>query len=256
MTRLRYHSALRTHPGLKRAVNEDAALSRDDVRLWVVADGMGGHENGQWASQTLVQQFETLAMPSDPQTRGGAIVAALTAGNRAINDAAQAAGATMGTTAVLLHGEGDDLLVLWVGDSRIYRLRDQALEQLTRDHTLVQDMVDRGLLRADDAEAHPMAHVLSRAVGTEPQLRYDSRVEKVRPGDRYLLCSDGVSKVVADAELAELLGQGGIDGVADRLIERVLAGGAPDNCTLVLLAAEEATALRFATRIMPGAAPA
>jgi len=243
MTSLRFRSALRTHPGLVRAANEDAAIARDDASLWVVADGMGGHENGQWASRTLIDQFETLALGIDPQTRGAAIIGALEAGNRAINAAAVAAGKQMGTTAVLLHCEADDVLLLWVGDSRIYRLRGARLEQLTRDHTLVQELVDRGSLAADEAESHPMSHVLSRAVGTEAALRYDSRTDKAQAGDRYLLCSDGLTKVVPEGTMATLLGQGSIDAAADRLIERTLSGGAPDNCTVVVLSAEEMTAL-------------
>ena len=243
MTSLRYRSALRTHPGLVRSANEDAALARDDAALWIVADGMGGHENGQWASRTLIGQFEALALGIDPQTRGAAIIRALEAGNQAIHGAALAAGKQMGTTAVLLHCEADDVLLLWVGDSRIYRLRGEQLEQLTRDHTLVQELVDRGSLASEEAESHPMSHVLSRAVGTEAALRYDSRTEKAQAGDRYLLCSDGLTKVVPEAAMAALLGQGSIDAAADRLIEQTLSGGAPDNCTVVVLSAEEMTAI-------------
>jgi len=245
MTALRFRSVLRTDPGLKRQVNEDAGLARDEACLWIVADGMGGHDNGQWASRTLVDQFASLALGPDPQTRGVALVGALTAGNRVIHDAATAAGRQMGTTLVLMHASGADLLLLWVGDSRIYRWRDGTLVQLTRDHSLVQELVDRGTLHPDMAESHPMAHVLSRAVGTEAALRYDSLTDRALPGDRYVLCSDGVSKVVPDAELGQLVGAGGLAAAADRVIERVLAGGAPDNCTLVLLGADVATALRL-----------
>jgi serine/threonine-protein phosphatase Stp1 len=115
--------------------------------------------------------------------------------------------------------------------------------QLTRDHTLVQDLVDRGALAADEAETHPMSHVLSRAVGTEPNLRYDSLVDKAQAGDRYLLCSDGLTKCVSDARMAAILSSGSIDMAADLLIAETLDGGAPDNTTVVVLSAEEATAL-------------
>jgi serine/threonine protein phosphatase PrpC len=241
--RLRYRSAPRTHVGLVRQVNEDSLLVRDDAALWVVADGMGGHDNGQWASQTLVGCFATLDLPSDRQGRGAAIVRAFENGNRAINAAAVRAGRQMGTTAVLVHCDADDVLLLWVGDSRIYRLRGTAFEQLTRDHTLVQDLVDRGALLPGEAEAHPMSHVLSRAVGTQAALRYDTRVDKARPGDRYLLCSDGVTMVVPDALMADILSLGSIDAAADRLLAETLERGAPDNTTLVILSAEEATLL-------------
>lgn len=245
MNRLRYRSAARTHVGLVRQVNEDSLLARDEAALWVVADGMGGHDNGQWASQTLVVEFAELDLGPDPRTRGAVMVRALERGNRVIHDAATAAGRQMGTTAVLVHGEGADLLLLWVGDSRIYRLRGGRLEQLTRDHTVVQELVDRGSLAPHEAESHPMSHVLSRAVGTEPELRYDAATDKAMAGDRYLLCSDGLTKVMDDAEIAAVLGQGAIEAAADRLIERTLAAGAPDNTSLVILSVEEATALSF-----------
>lgn len=243
MMQFRYRSAPRTHVGLVRKVNEDSMLARDDASLWVVADGMGGHDNGQWASRTLVEQFATVDLDVDRQARGAAIVRAFENGNRAINAAASAAGKQMGTTAVLVHSDADDILLLWVGDSRIYRLRAGSFVQLTRDHTLVQDLIDRGTLLPEEAETHPMSHVLSRAVGTEPDLRYESSVDKALAGDRYLLCSDGLTKVVPDALMAKILSAGSIDLAADRLLAETLERGAPDNTTLVILSVEEVTAL-------------
>lgn len=243
---LRIRSAARTHVGLVRSVNEDAMLSRDTASLWVVADGMGGHDNGQWASQTLVDQFASLDLVQDRSARGPAIIASLEAGNRVINDAAAAAGKQMGTTAVVVHVDGDDALILWVGDSRIYRSRKAGLEQLTRDHTVVQELVDRGSLTLEEAETHPMSHVLSRAVGTEPDLRYDIVVDKIMPGDRILLCSDGLTKVVPEAVIARLMERGSIDVIADQMLAETLNRGAPDNTTLVLLSVEEVTAIGVA----------
>ena len=245
MMPLRYRSAARTHVGLVRQANEDSLLVRDDVALWVVADGMGGHDSGQWASQTLVTHFARLDLTIDRTRRGTAIVQAFEEGNRAINEVAVRSGKQIGTTAVIVHCDADDVLLIWVGDSRIYRLRDGALEQLTRDHTLVQDLVDRGSLDPAEAESHPMSHVLSRAVGTEPALRYDSLVVKARAGDRFLLCSDGLTKVVSDQQTAAILASGTIDTVAERLIGETLDRGAPDNTTVVVLSAEEATALEM-----------
>jgi len=242
-TPLRYRSAPRSHVGLVRAVNEDSVLVRDDAALWIVADGMGGHDNGQWASQTLVGRFAQLDLSIDRAARGPAIVQAIEEGNRTIHDAATMAGKQMGTTAVVMHCDAGDVLLIWVGDSRIYRLRGDLMVQLTRDHTLVQDLVDRGSLAAEEAESHPMSHVLTRAVGTEATLRYDSIVDTAQAGDRYLLCSDGLSKVVPDDLVAAILATGTIDTAADRLLSETLGRGAPDNTTLVVLSAEEMTAL-------------
>jgi serine/threonine protein phosphatase PrpC len=114
-------------------------------------------------------------------------------------------------------------VVTWVGDSRIYRLRGTSFAQMSRDHTLVQDLVDRGALAADEAETHPMSHVLSRAVGTEPVLRYETLVDKAQAGDRYLLCSDGLTKCVSDARMAEILSAGSIEAAAEHLLSRFAA---------------------------------
>lgn len=240
---LRWRSAARTHPGLVRQVNEDSMLVRDDTALWVVADGMGGHDNGQWASQTLVGQFAHVALDGALESRGGALATALDDGNRAIVSASAASGKQMGTTAVVAHVDGSEVLCLWVGDSRIYRWRHGLLTQLTRDHSVVQELVDRGHLDASEAESHPMAHVLSRAIGTEAELRYENVVDVAVPGDRYLLCSDGLTKVVPEDVIAAVLGLGNIDRAADELVSSTLERGAPDNVTLVIVLIEEVTAV-------------
>lgn len=241
--RLRYRSAVRSHPGLVRSVNEDMALGRDNVALWMVADGMGGHSHGDWASKTLAAHLADVDLAVPLAERGPAIVAAMHAGNAEIVTAATRAGSQMGTTAVLLHLEGTDLLCLWVGDSRAYRYRRGELQQITRDHSVVQELIDRGVLSPEEAETHPMAHVLSRAVGTEAQLRIESLHDQAQPGDIYLLCSDGLTKVVPDDEIARLLRLPTVDAVADRLVAETLARGAPDNVTLILVSVEEVTEL-------------
>jgi serine/threonine protein phosphatase PrpC len=236
---LHWRSAARSHVGLVRKVNEDSLFVADKAGLWVVADGMGGHENGQWASQTLVAQFAELAAG---RISTNDLFAALDAGNHAIVTAGEAQRAQMGTTVVVAHASHHELLCLWVGDSRIYRWRDHALTQLTRDHSVVQELIDRGRLAPDEADEHPMSHVLSRAVGTESALNIDRIAASVQPGDRFLLCSDGLTKVVPEALIANVLGSHDIDEAADALIAATLELGAPDNVTLVLLSAEKGDA--------------
>ncbi len=239
--KLRFRTAVRTHPGLVRSVNEDSVIARDDIALWVVADGMGGHANGQWASQTLVAQFADLALDGDAETRGAAMVAALQAGNATIVAAGKAAGLSMGTTAVLIHLDGTNLMCLWVGDSRAYRFRRGGLTQLSRDHSVVQELVDRGSLSPEEAETHPMAHVLSRAIGGEETARPEGITDTALPGDHYLLCSDGLTKVVPEEAIGRLLRLPSVNAAADRMIAETLANGAPDNVTVVLISVEEAT---------------
>lgn len=239
--RLRYRTAVRTHRGLVRLVNEDSVLAREDAALWVVADGMGGHANGQWASQTLIGAFADLALTGPAEARASAMVAALQAGNTAIADAAKAVGKAMGTTAVLIHLDGAKLTGLWVGDSRAYRFRRGSLTRLTHDHSVVQQLVDRGSLAPQDAETHPLRHVLSRAVGADAECRPEVFSDTVEPGDCYLLCSDGLTRVVPEATIGQLLRLPGVDAAADGMVAATLANGAPDNVTVVLISVEVAT---------------
>lgn len=241
MTRLRVRAAAATHPGCVRASNEDAILARDTAGLWAVADGMGGHANGEWASATLIDALAALGPgEGDAAPR---LIAALQAGNGAIVRAATSLGAKMGTTVVVLHLAGDAVTGLWVGDSRIYRMRGGTLTQLTRDHSVVQEMVDRGQLTAAEAEDHPMAHVLNRAVGIEESLAWDGFEDRAQPGDSYLLCSDGLTKVLADAAIAARLAGGSPARAVEALVADTLAAGAPDNVSVIIVALEETTAI-------------
>ena len=171
------------------------------------------------------------------------LIAALQAGNGAIVRAATSLGAKMGTTVVVLHLAGDAVTGLWVGDSRIYRMRGGTLTQLTRDHSVVQEMVDRGQLTAAEAEDHPMAHVLNRAVGIEESLAWDGFEDRAQPGDSYLLCSDGLTKVLADAAIAARLAGGSPARAVEALVADTLAAGAPDNVSVIIVALEETTAI-------------
>lgn len=243
MTRMRIKSAAGTHVGGVRTVNEDAILSRDDIGLWVVADGMGGHANGQWASATVVSALDAVRLgDDDPYPH---LLGALYAGNGAIARAAAVAGTSMGTTVVVLHLAGNEVTGLWVGDSRIYRCRGGVLTQLTRDHSMVQELVDRGSLSPSEAETHPMAHVLSRAVGIEESMSHDAFRDEAIVGDVYLLCSDGLTKVISHDAIAARLGVSPTRAV-EGLIADTLAAGAPDNVSVIVIALEEATVLAAA----------
>jgi serine/threonine protein phosphatase Stp1 len=240
MTQFRIRSAAGTHVGGVRTVNEDSILSREELGLWAVADGMGGHANGQWASATVVEALDAVHLDGgDPYP---ALLGALYAGNGAIVRAAAVAGASMGTTVVVLHLGGGEVTGLWVGDSRIYRRRDGVLSQLTRDHSMVQELVDRGTLTADEAETHPMAHILSRAVGIEEGLLHDAFRDEAAVGDTYLLCSDGLSKVLSHDDIAARLTSSPARAV-EALIADTLAAGAPDNVSIIVVNLEQPTVI-------------
>lgn len=231
-----WSSAGLTDPGRVRTVNQDALLDRPDLGLWAVADGMGGHSDGAYASRLLVEHLGRLEQPS---LLGGAskrVIAVLRDVNRRLIEEAIARDSDiMGTTVVVLAAVGDHCVALWAGDSRIYRLREAELVQLTSDHTQVQEMVDQGLLTREQADAHPMSNVLSRAVGGDPDLAVDTRVERLRAGDRFLLCSDGLTKELSARAIADLLGHADPETAARELVRSACAAGGRDNVTALVV---------------------
>lgn len=226
-----------THVGLRRKVNEDSVLTRPECGLWAVADGMGGHEAGEVASGMVREAL--LSMPPTDSLDGlveGAI-GALQQANRELIALAAARGAdrSIGSTVVGLALADGEYRCFWAGDSRAYRVRGREIIQLTRDHSLVQSLVDAGMLEPDQAINHPEASVITRAVGAAEQLKIDCVEGQVLPGDQFLLASDGLTRVVADEELAAQLSSNDLHGAADRLLETVLARGAPDNVSMVIV---------------------
>lgn len=239
---VRFNTAGLTHEGRVRTLNEDSHLEREEIGLWVVADGMGGHQDGQVASAAIVQALTAITLQGDFADHLRQLNAVLSAANQAIFSAAEAVSTRMGSTVVILHIDAMSYACIWVGDSRIYRLRDGVLTRLTRDHTEVQGLIDRGILAAEDAQAHPMSHVLSRAVGVEAELRAEMTSGDLDGRDVFLLCSDGLTGLVSDEEIAAHLAAGSRAASRD-LLELALARGAPDNVTVVTVSCEEKTAL-------------
>lgn len=246
----RIHSAARTHVGLVRRNNEDAFADRGEDGLWAVADGMGGHEHGERASAEVAWALNALYVPTDFDAACQVTASAIHQANRRVFEEATDRGVQMGSTAVALFLRDGRFAIFWVGDSRAYLLRDGALHQLTRDHTQVQEMVDRGLITADEAATHPMAHILARAVGVEAVVEVDVIADTVQGGDVFLLCSDGLSGPVPEAEIVAALGLHDADAAADRLVAAALTHGAPDNVTVVVVALDEATMLSLSP--LPG----
>ncbi len=229
-------SVSRTHVGLRRKVNEDSMLVRDDCGLWVVADGMGGHEAGDVASAKIVEALGRIEANGGVDQLVDEAIAALKIVNRELIELAGSDDAqrSIGSTVVGLAIADGQFRCFWAGDSRAYRLRDDQIVQLTRDHSVVQDLVDAGILRPDEAEGHPNSNIITRAVGVAPDLRVDTVSGDVQAGDRFLLASDGLTRMVDDGELARELTSTSAATAADKLIETVLERGAPDNVTLVI----------------------
>ncbi|USX45976.1 PP2C family protein-serine/threonine phosphatase [Dietzia kunjamensis] len=223
----------RSHLGMVRENNEDSAYA--GPRLLALADGMGGHAAGEIASQFVVAALARLDEDEPGQDLTGALTRALTVGNEAIASHVEAHPETdgMGCTATALLFDGRRMGLLHVGDSRAYLLRDGTLTQITKDDTFVQSLVDRGELSADEAHTHPRRSLILKALTGEP-VEPTAVIREARVGDRYLLCSDGLSDPVSTETIAETLATGTVEEAADRLVQLALRSGGPDNITVVL----------------------
>jgi serine/threonine protein phosphatase PrpC len=230
-------SAARTHVGTVRRRNEDAVLERAEIGLWAVADGAGGHERGDYASSRIIAALRHL----DRQHSGLSLVEEVKGSLAEVNRDVRAKAATIGpnaligsTVAVLLIWD-DQCCCLWAGDSRLYRMRAGQLRQLTRDQSHVQDLVDRGEILPEAAPAHPMANIVTNLIGAFDRLVLEERHDRLEPGDILLLCSDGLSGALRDAEIAGILTGSPLGAAADRLIERALDQRARDNVSAVVV---------------------
>jgi len=218
-------------------------LSLDDVGLWLVADGMGGHSRGDLASRLIVEAFEGLSRPHSLEMFGQEVKARLGLANERMREEARKAGSDqlMGSTVVAFLVYKREWLCLWAGDSRAYLLRDGRLTQITRDHSVAEELVQRGELRRDEAALHPSANRITRAVGTQDQLVVDQHRSFLRDGDAVLLCSDGLTKEVGDDEVATILEDYDCDEASEELLELTLERGARDNVTVAVIRFESTT---------------
>ncbi|MCS6780212.1 MAG: protein phosphatase 2C domain-containing protein [Geminicoccaceae bacterium] len=249
-TDLFWRAAGASDVGKVRRVNEDAWLARPELALFAVADGLGGHARGDFASRTVVEELAGLSAETDLDRREAAVRAALGRAHGRIRAEAGRQGASIGTTVAALLARGGEAVGLWAGDSRIYRLREGRLEPLTRDHSTVQEMVDRGLLAPEEARLHPWRNRITRAVGTRPQLELERRTVELRAGDLVLLCTDGLTGPLEEKAIASLLVRHRLAAVGP-LIAATLEHGAPDNVTVVV-----GELLVDPDRTVPGLGPA
>lgn len=231
-----------TNRGLVREINEDAAVIIDDVLI--VADGMGGYSAGEVASRLLVEAV-TRALPPVPDAEKGTerLTAAIAAANESILEESKAHAdySGMGTTVVLLEHAGDSLYWAHVGDSRLYRLRDGQLRRITRDHSLVADLVEQGSITEAEARVHPKRNLLTRAVGVEEKVVPETGRLSSRKGDIYLLCSDGLTNMIDDERIRDVL-LTKENGKAAALCELALEAGGQDNITVITAEVNEAHA--------------
>lgn len=227
----------RTDVGLKRKINEDAVLVRTDRGLWAVADGMGGHEAGEVASAKVTEALLHLPIVYHLDEIVECSIDALKQVNRDLIRLARSdhTPRTIGSTVVGLAIRGGEYRCFWAGDSRAYRVHDGKIHQISRDHSLVQDLVEAGMLDPAEAEGHPDSNVITRAVGVSENLRIDTVGGEAEPGDIFLLGSDGLTRLVEPDELLDQLTTYPSDIAADGLLQMVLDRGAPDNVSFVII---------------------
>lgn len=237
--------------GRKRERNEDSYLVCDDLGLFVVADGMGGHSGGEFASKLAIQTIEEVmrSMTEDPEATviagmGGDIdeyglrlkyaiqVASEKIFDQSVYDTSLRG---MGTTTVALLFEEDRVFVANVGDSRAYLLRGGKFEQITEDHSLVGEQIRAGLIDKKDARNHKFKNIITRSVGFQDQVDIDLSHLKLQDGDRFLLCTDGLTNYVQDYEIQEFLSKGPLPAIGEKLVALANDRGGDDNVTLILI---------------------
>ncbi len=248
---LRIEVAGETNVGMKRTHNEDNFAILEDSGLYIVADGMGGHASGEVASKMAVDSMKEFfqATSTDPErtwpykmdrSKGyeeNRLITAIKLANLRIYESAQrdAKQRGMGTTIVTMFAVEDGVYVAHVGDSRVYRLRETVIEQLTEDHSLLNDYIKMKRLTPEEIANFPHKNVIVRALGMKDTVKVDTRFEKPRASDTYLLCSDGLSGPVTDPEMLDIVSSSpDLKTAASRLIQRANENGGPDNISVVL----------------------
>jgi len=237
---LKWTSCAITHVGNVRQINEDSYLDRSDIKLWVIADGMGGHHAGDVASSSIVQALNNIK----PTHLLSTFVSDIEDTLLDVNDQLRTMAAehednrTIGSTVVAMIAANNHCATLWAGDSRAYRQRKGELVQLSKDHSQVEEMIDRGILQREEAESHPASNIITRAVGATDKLYIDVDIDEILSGDTYLLCSDGLYKHVSNEEIADILGKNDVSEICQTLVDLTLERGAVDNVTVVAIRAE------------------
>lgn len=225
-----------SHPGRVREANEDHFVARPEFGLWAVADGMGGHENGALASATVAAALEGVgAADSAPDLLARLEDSVLTANAELRRLIAQKGGAPMGSTLAVLLVHERNFACVWSGDSRVYLVRDGRIDQVSHDHTEVQDMVDSGVLTPEEARRSPRRHVITHAIGVHEVPELDLDNGQLENGDVFVLCSDGLTEHVEDGEILRVVNAEAPQAACDALLALTLERGARDNVTVLVV---------------------
>ncbi len=235
-----------TGTGMVRELKDGSFLVRSDLGVWAVAEGMGGHEAGDFASRALVEELDGLGPAASAPALLTALEGRVIHANARLREAARARGAraVLGCTlAALVIFEGAYACV-WSGDSRIYRIRQGAIVQVSRDHTEAQELVDRGTLTPEEAQNWPRRNVLTRAIGVFDEPELEMAQGRLEDGDVFVICSDGLTQHLGDEEICRLANLRPLRVAVEQMIATTLERGAKDNVTVVMVACREVTAVR------------
>jgi len=224
-----------THTGKIRKINQDAFLDLADSQLWLVADGMGGHKDGEYASNAIVDALKSFT----PEKAIGATISEIHIKLQNVNQTlchlAKEGGEQeiIGSTVVILLAFHQYCVALWSGDSRIYLFRNGKLNQITHDHNYESFLLANGV-SPEDVKAHPFAQALTHAIGSDEEFFLEAHIQEIRPDDIFLLCSDGLNKEIADTEIESILQKTSIIEATGQLMDLGLMRGARDNVTIML----------------------
>jgi len=226
-----------THVGNVRKVNEDAMLDLPQRGLWVVADGMGGHKAGDLASSSIVKALSSIGEYDKPSELVNEVEDRLIHVNGRLYALSKEGGQShvIGSTVAAVVALPGHCLCIWAGDSRVYRLRDLQLEQLTTDHSEVEELIADGTLDRSEAEGYPGENVITRAVGGEEELVVEVMLFPVRHRDRYMICSDGLYKDINFDEIREMMSDGSTSAVCNALLSTALSRRCSDNVSIIVV---------------------
>jgi protein phosphatase len=224
-----------SHKGCVRDHNEDSYLVEPQIGLWVVADGMGGHEAGEVASASIVEHLATIGIASSAPDLRARFEDRLNRAHAEIRRIARSRGVTIGSTVAALLAMDGRFACLWSGDSRVYLVRDGAISQISRDHTEVQELLDSGAISAAEAENWPRRNVITRAIGVNDDIAIDFQQGETLAGDVFILSTDGLTAHVSDAEIAAAVLSAAPQAACEKLLAMVLERGGTDNVTIVLV---------------------
>lgn len=229
-------SSSMTHTGSIRKLNEDAMIAIPEAGLWAVADGMGGHEAGDYASRCLISHLYEIASHFQGQTLAKKIPEAIQKANQELFELSHSQNnkSIIGTTIVVLVLENDRYHCFWSGDSRCYLLRGNQLQPITRDHTEAEELLAKGYTIEQFPDPSTAA-MLTYAVGVDETAHIDYTTDYIYESDRFLLCTDGITKIYSDSDIAKKIAENNIDQINQQFLAGALDAGAPDNLTSIIV---------------------